>query len=167
MLGNTGVSRVGTSMSPWLKIDSLDKMKIKSSGSKEKMKKPGNGLITSLGFKAKVMPQKYKKARYAIGNVSKKEISKIIREFEKLPFESYERKRTKHEPTDSYFYLARQLAKCMMRVDALNSDNYPVRTEMTARKQILTSHLCSTEESELKEFLIEKTLLQICSKDKE
>ena len=49
----------------------------------------------------KTMPKKYKKARYAIGNISKKEISEIIRKFEKLPYESYERKRPKHEPTDS------------------------------------------------------------------
>ena len=67
----------------------------------------GKGLITSLGFKAKVRPQKYKKARYAIRNVSKKYPSKIIREFQKIPYESYEKKKPKHEPTDSYFYLAR------------------------------------------------------------
>ena len=50
---------------------------------------------------------KYKKARYSIRNVSKKDLSKIIREFEKLPYESYERKRPKNEPADSYFYLTR------------------------------------------------------------
>ena len=60
-------------------------------------------MIASLGFKAKVRPHKYKKARYAIGNVSKKDLSKIIREFEKLPYESYEMKRPKNEPNYSYF----------------------------------------------------------------
>ena len=59
-------------------FDSLDKMKITSSYSKGKLEISGNGLITSLDFKAKVRPQKYKKARYAIGNVSKNDISKII-----------------------------------------------------------------------------------------
>ena len=47
-------------------------------------------MINSLGFKAKVRPQKYKKARHAIVNVSKKDLSKIIKEidkFEKLPYE--------------------------------------------------------------------------------
>ena len=82
-------------------------------------------MIISLGFKAKVSPHKYKKARYAIRNVSKKDLSKLIKDFEKLPFESYEKKSPKHEPTDSYFYLARQLAKCMMRADALNWQGYP------------------------------------------
>ena len=43
----------------------------------------GKGLIASLGIKAKVRTHKYKKARYAIGNVSKKDLSNIIREFEK------------------------------------------------------------------------------------
>ena len=55
-------------------------MKITSSESKEKLERSGKGFITSLGFKAKVRPQKYKKERYAIGNVSKKDLSKIIRE---------------------------------------------------------------------------------------
>ena len=69
-----------------------------------------------------------------------KDISTIIREFEKLPYESYEKKRPKHEPTDSYVYLARTLMKFMMRADALNSHGYRVRTEMTSTKQISTSH---------------------------
>ena len=65
-----------------LKFDSLEKIKITSSDSEEKLEISEKRLITSLGFKAKVMPQKYKKARYAIGNVSKKDLSKIIRELE-------------------------------------------------------------------------------------
>ena len=92
-----------------LKCDSLDNMKIKSSESKENLERSGKGLITSLGFKAEVRPNKYKKARYAIGNVSKKEFSKIISEFEKLPYESYKKRRPKHELTHSYFYLARHI----------------------------------------------------------
>ena len=107
-------------------------------------------MINSLILKVKTSPNKYKKARYVIGNVSKK---KIIRDFEELPYESYDKKRPKHEPTDSCFCLARQLAKCMMRYDTLNSHVYPVKIEMTARKQIPTSHVCSTDKSELKEFL--------------
>ena len=136
-------------------------MKITYPGSKGKLEISGKGLITSLGFRAKVRPHKYKKARYAIVNVSKEDCSKIISKFEKLPNESYESNKPKHEPTDSYFYLSRQLAKCMMRAHALNSHVYPVRTEITA----LSSHVCSADESELKEFLVNETLLQICSAD--
>ena len=55
--------------------------------------------------------------------------------------------RPKHEPNDSYFCLARQLVKCMMRADDLNLRVYPVRKEMTATKQIPVSHACSTDES--------------------
>ena len=36
-----------------------------------------------------------------------KYLSKIIRYFEKLTYKIYERKRPKHDPTDSYFYLVR------------------------------------------------------------
>ena len=114
-----------------LKFDSLLKMKIIYSDSKEKLGRSVKGLITSLVIKAKVSPYKYKKARCAIGNISKKNLSNIIRGFEKLPYESYENKRPKHEPTDSYFYLEIQLAKCMMIYDALNSHVYYVRTDIT------------------------------------
>ena len=62
-----------------LKFDSLYKMKITSSESKEKLGISRKGLITSLCLKAKVRPHKCKKARYIIGNVSKKDLSKIIR----------------------------------------------------------------------------------------
>ena len=65
-----------------LKFYSLDKMRIKYSESKVKFGRSGKGLITSLGLRAKTIPKKYKKARYAIRNVSKKDLSKIIREFE-------------------------------------------------------------------------------------
>ena len=129
-----------------LKLDSLENMKITSSESKDKLGISGEGLITSLGLKAKASPNKYKKSRYAIVNISKKDLSKIIRDFERLPYENYDRKRPKYELTENYFYLARQLEKCMMRADDLNSHIYPVRTEMTATKQIPTLHICSTEE---------------------
>ena len=65
---------------------------------------------------------------YTIGNVSNKDLSKIIRYFEKLRYESYEKKRPKTEPTESSVYLAIQLVKCMMISDALNLHGYPVRT---------------------------------------
>ena len=107
-------------------------------------------MATSLGFKAKVRPHKYKKSRYAIGIVSKKDLSKIIREFEKLPYESYEKNRPKHEPTDSYFYLLIQIVKCMMRADALSSHGYPVRTKMTDP----SSHVCSTDGDESKVIIV-------------
>ena len=54
-----------------LKLDSLDKMKITSSESKNNRGRSGKGLITSLDLKAKVRPHKYKKARYVIRNIIK------------------------------------------------------------------------------------------------
>ena len=54
---------------------------------------------------------------------------KGFEKFEKLP---YEKKRPKYEPTDSYFHLSRQLAKCMMRSDNLNWHDHGGYTEITA-----------------------------------
>ena len=96
------------------KFDSMDKMKFISSKSKGKLKISGKGLINSLCFKEKVRPQTYKKSRYAIRNVSKEDLFKIIREFEKFEKLPFKKNRPKHEPTDSYFYLARNLEKCRM-----------------------------------------------------
>ena len=55
----------------------------------------------------------------------------------------------------------------MMRVDALNSHVYPVRTEMTGTKQIIISYVCYTEKSKQEEFLVDKTSPQIYSTDKD
>ena len=68
-----------------------------------------------------------------------KDLSNTIKDIEKSPYKHYESKRLKHEPTNSYFYLTRQLAQCMIRSNALNSHIYPVRTEMTGKKQIMIS----------------------------
>ena len=59
-------------------------MKITSSESKIKLVRLGKGFFTSLVFKAKVRPHKYQKSRYAITNVSEKDLSKIIMKFEKI-----------------------------------------------------------------------------------
>ena len=56
------------------KFDSLNKMKTKYSESKEKLETSGKGLVTDLAFKTKLRLKKYKKARYAIGNVSEKDL---------------------------------------------------------------------------------------------
>ena len=76
-----------------------------------------------------------------------KNFSKIIREFEKSPYKSYESRRPKHQPTDRYVHLARHLTKCIIRADALNSHVFPVITEKTDTKQILILHVCSKYES--------------------
>ena len=114
------------------KFDSLDKMKTTFSESKVELERSGKGLVTSLGFKTKVRSGKYKKARYDIGNFSKKDLLKIVKEFEKIQKLPYKKKRPKHEPTDNYFHPARQLAKFMMRSDNLNWHDHSGYTKMTA-----------------------------------
>ena len=54
-----------------------------------------------------------------------------------------------------------------MKADALKQDSYPVRTEINGAKQIPTSHICSTDETKLKEFLVDENLLQIYSTDED
>ena len=94
-----------------LKFGSLNKMRITSLEPNDNLVISEKGLITSLGLKDKSMPKKYKKARCAIKNVIKKDLSKIIKEFDKLTYKSYERRRPKHKPTDSYFYPKIHLCK--------------------------------------------------------
>ena len=98
-----------------VKVDSLNRIKTTPSESKGKLGRSGKGLVTTLNFKTKVRLSKYKKARYAIKNVSEKDLSMIIKEFEKIGKLHYEKRIPKHEPTPGYYHLVRQLAKCMMK----------------------------------------------------
>ena len=91
---------------------------------------------------------KEQKARHTINNVSMKDLSKIIKEFEKLPYKGNVRNRPKHEPTDSYFNLLVQIAKCIMRADDFNFHVYHVRMEITGMKQIPISHVFDSYKSE-------------------
>ena len=95
-----------------------------------------------------------------------KDFSNIIRGFEIFPYKSYERRRPKHDPTDSYFYLSRQIAKCMMRDDVLNLRVYPVRTEITDAKHIPISHVFFTDDNKSKEFLVDENLSHFYSTNK-
>ena len=46
-----------------------------------------------------------------------------------------------------------------MRADALNSENYPIRIEMTGVKHIPILHVISTDNCKSKEFLVGKKLI--------
>ena len=62
-----------------LNLCSLDKMKITSSEPKDYLGISEKGLITSLGINTIRRPNRNKKARYAINNVSMKDIYKTIK----------------------------------------------------------------------------------------
>ena len=90
-----------TTLDILLKFGSMDKMEITNPDPKYYLGRSGKGLITYVGLKIIVMPKKNKKSSYAITNVSMKDLSKIIKEFEKFPYTYCVRKRPNHEPTDS------------------------------------------------------------------
>ena len=83
------------------KFDSLNKIKFKSSESKGKLGISGKGLVTTLALNTKARSTEYKKTRYAIVNVSMKDLSNIIKEFEKIVRVPYVKRIPKHEPTSS------------------------------------------------------------------
>ena len=139
----------------------MDKMKTTSSESKVKLERSGKGLVTSLGFNTKVRSQKSKNSRYAIVNVSEKDLSKIIKEFEKIEKLPYEKKRPKHEPNDSYFHIERSLAKCMMISDNLNWHDHGGYTEINAP----SLNVNVTVDDESKEIIVHKTLWENSSTD--
>ena len=107
-------------------------METTSSESKVKFVRSGKWLVTALAFKTKVRSQKYKKARYDIGNVSEKDLSEIIKELDKIGKVPYVKRIPKHEPTSSYFHLVRYIAECMMRSDEHNRHVHGSYAEETA-----------------------------------
>ena len=117
-------------------------MRTTSSEPKDNLGRSGKGLITAMGRNTIVSSKKNKKAMYLITNVSLKEISKIVKEFDKLPYLDYVKKRPKYEPTYSYLYLSIQIAKCILRADNFNSHVNLVRTEMTRMQDITISQVC-------------------------
>ena len=86
-------------------FDDLDKMETTSSESKVKLDGSVKWLVTALALKTKAGSKIYKKARYAIRNVSMKDLSKKIKEFERIVKVPYLKRTPKHEPTSSYFHL--------------------------------------------------------------
>ena len=50
----------------------------------------------------------------------------------------------------------------MIRADAPNSHFDPVRTKMTGTQQIMILRVCDLDEIESKQFLVDKTLSQVC-----
>ena len=82
------------------------------------------------------------------------DLSKIIREFDKFDKLPYEKKRPKHESTDSYFYLAIYISRFMMISDTLDWHDCGSYTEMTAP----SSNVYSTNEDESKRIIVHETL---------
>ena len=143
------------------KFESLNEMKTTSSEPKGKLGRSGKGLATALYFKTKVRSKKYKKARYAIGNVSEKDLLKIIKEFEKIGKVPYVKRIPKHDPTPRYFHLVRQLAKCMIISDEHNRHVHGSYAEENA----LSSNVNVTDEDQSKEIIVHETLSENQSKD--
>ena len=108
------------------KFDSMNKMETTSSESKVELGRSRKGLVTALALKTKARSKKYKKARYAIGNFSMKELSNKIKEFEKIVKVPYVKRIPKHEPTSSYFHLVVCIAECMMRCGEENHNVHDV-----------------------------------------
>ena len=72
-------------------------------------------MVTALALKTKARSKKYKNARYAIGNVSMKDLSNKIKEFEKILKVPYVKRIPKHDPTSRYYRLVGCIAECMLR----------------------------------------------------
>ena len=104
------------------KFDILNKIETTSSESKGILGKSGKGLVTALYLKTKARSKNYKKAMHAIINVSMKDISNIIKQFENFVKVPYVKRISKHEPTSSYFHLVVCLGECMMRWGQLDSN---------------------------------------------
>ena len=66
---------------------------------KRKIGKIRKGVDYLSGFQDQNKAAQLQKGKVCIGNVSKKDLSKIIREFEKFKKLPSENKRPKHEPT--------------------------------------------------------------------
>ena len=105
--------------------------------------------------------EKYKKARYAIGNISMKNLSNIIKDFEKMVKVPYVKRIPKHEPTSSYYHLVGCITECMLIFGEENQHVHSGYAEETAP----SSKVNDTNEDKLKEFIVHKPLVENLSMD--
>ena len=80
-----------------------------------------------------------------------KDLSNIIKDFKDLPYKGYFRKRFKHMPSDSYFYLTIQLAKFVMinsrgPVITQNMGTQKMSNSKISTQNIPNLHVCYTDE---------------------
>ena len=134
MLGNTGRSRMVRSKSPWTSLWFLLIWTIW----KSHLHNQTIICEDQEGYQDHYKTKGKKKSRYVITNVSLKYLSRIIKKFQKLPYEGYVQKRSKHESTDSYFNIVIQLDNCMMR---LNLHIGPVKTQRANMKKMNNSEM--------------------------
>ena len=89
-----------------------------------------------------------------IRNISEKNPSNIIKEFEKIGKLTYEKRIPKHDPTPSYFHLVRKLVKCMMISNEYNWHIHRSYAEDTA----LSLNINVMDKDESKEMIVRKIL---------
>ena len=110
----------------------------------------GKGFITSLDINAIRKLKNVKKSKFAITEVSLKYLSKIVNEFKDVPYEGYVRKISKYMHTDSYFYIARNLAEFMMSKKSMSNSGGLVRTQNMSTQNMSNLRVCSMDESKSK-----------------
>ena len=90
-----------------------------------------------------------------------KDLSNIVKEFEKIVKVPYVKKIPKHEPTSSYYHLVRCIAECMMRSDEFNRHMHVSYAKDTAP----SLNINDTDKDESKEFIVHKPLSKNPSMD--
>ena len=83
-----------------------------------------------------------------------KDLSNIIKKFEKIIKVPYVKRIPKHDPTSSYYHLVGCIAECMLRCGEDNQNVHGGYTEETAP----SSNVNDTDEDESKEFILHEPL---------
>ena len=90
-----------------------------------------------------------------------KDLSNIIKEFDKIVKVPYGKRIPKHEPTSRYYHLVRCIAECMIRSDEDNQNVHGGYAEETAP----SSNDNDTDKDESKEFIMHKLVPENISMD--
>ena len=85
-----------------------------------------------------------------------KDLSKIIKEFEKIVKVPYVKSIPKHDPTSRYYHLVGCIAECMLRYDEYNQHAHDDYAEETAP----SSNVNVTDEDKSKEIIVHEPLLE-------
>ena len=74
------------------------------------MGSPGEGMTASLALRTNIT-KNIQKARFAITDITKQELMKLLKEFNNSLYLGYNNKQIRNKPTNDYFFLIKRITK--------------------------------------------------------
>ena len=100
------------------------------------MVRSGKWATTSLTLRTRRRPNNKQKARTDTTDVSLHKFVDILKEFKFVPYPEYRRKQAKNQPTEDYYFLARQISDLLKSNHRVLLHNQRVKSEVVLNENV-------------------------------